>query len=572
MKEESTPKRMSPLRMLRASVVEIFRLIDNWISVIGMMLFAASLIMLTVYWLFSLTGGSMNRYFEAFIVMVMPACFMGALFLIPAGIFLATRREARQGTLVRPDEVKPVGPLFRGPLLILVAITALVVFPVVAVSSYNMYEYSESTQFCGEFCHSVMKPQATAHARSPHARVRCAECHIGSGANFFVKSKISGLRQVYAVLTDSYRRPIPVAITELRPARDTCEECHWPSKFFGTQYKRRTHFSPDTNNSRREVEIMIKTGGASIGTGQAEGIHMHMLAAGTIEYVAADDELQDITWIRHTQKDGSVRIYRKQGADRVANTPGVITRTIDCMDCHNRGAHHFLSPQKALEVELETGRIDFRLPFIMREATSILSKTYTDSARAESEIERRMLKFYREEHPETWSEREKAVRKAIARVQMIYREQFFPKMKEDWRVYPENIGHQLSAGCFRCHDGYHTDDDGLAVTSNCNTCHTFINKSDVEYDCFNLGTFRHSNTLSVHRRVLCSKCHGTGRYRECKECHQGKDWQALRGQGRFRPTDEQGRVIPLPAPEPMESEDGTFRLEATDDSDESKKL
>ena len=39
---------------------------------------------------------------------------------------------------------------------------------------------------------SVMEPEYTAYQFSPHARVGCVQCHIGSGASYFVKSKLSG--------------------------------------------------------------------------------------------------------------------------------------------------------------------------------------------------------------------------------------------------------------------------------------------------------------------------------------------------------------------------------------------
>jgi hypothetical protein len=187
---------------------------------------------------------------------------------------------------------------------------------------------------------------------------------------------------------------------------------------------------------------------------------------------------------------------------------------------------------------------------------------------AHKEIERRLLEFYRLRYPDIWSKREKAVRTAIRRVQSIYREQFFPEMKENWRVYPENIGHQLSPGCFRCHDGLHADKNGQVIPSNCNTCHSFLNKNDEQSDCLNIGLFRHSGTLSVHRRVLCSNCHGTGKYRSCRECHKSKKWTDLRGQGQFRRVDESGKEI---LNEPIDNSDigeDLFRLEVPSGTNE----
>ncbi|MCP4675828.1 MAG: cytochrome C, partial [Deltaproteobacteria bacterium] len=234
-----------------------------------------------------------------------------------------------------------------------------------------------------------------AHARSAHARVACAECHIGHGAGWFVKSKLSGARQVYAVLADTYSRPIPPAISELRPARDTCEECHWPSKFFGHQYKKMTHYASTEDNRQRDVEILLKIGGADEAIERAEGIHMHMVNSGPIEYTASDEHLQEIPWVRYQRKNGDVSIYRTKGVstdelpvDKEHSES--VRRTVDCMDCHNRGAHHFRSPQISIDLELEANRIDRTLPYIKREAVAALVEPYSDEDKAMAEIEKRL--------------------------------------------------------------------------------------------------------------------------------------------------------------------------------------
>lgn len=74
--------------------------------------------------------------------------------------------------------------------------------------------YTESVSFCGEVCHSVMEPEFTAYQDSPHARVSCVHCHIGPGATWFVKSKLSGVYQVYATVMNRYARPIATPIAQ----------------------------------------------------------------------------------------------------------------------------------------------------------------------------------------------------------------------------------------------------------------------------------------------------------------------------------------------------------------------
>ncbi len=95
-----------------------------------------------------------------------------------------------------------------------------------------------------------MEPEHTAYQNSPHARVKCVDCHVGSGAGWYVRSKLSGAYQVYAVLANVYPRPIPTPIKNLRPARETCEQCHWPSHFSGQKEVINTYFKSDEQNTR----------------------------------------------------------------------------------------------------------------------------------------------------------------------------------------------------------------------------------------------------------------------------------------------------------------------------------
>jgi nitrate/TMAO reductase-like tetraheme cytochrome c subunit len=508
-------------------------LCNNKTSIFGIMLFTVSLTLVFVYTLASWMGITVNQYLEGLIFMTVPVTFVGGMIFVPLGIFMMHRRELLLGRSPSHFEIKVKDPRFKGSMAIFIAITFTIVFPVLSVSGYKLYNFTESTVFCGQICHVVMEPQAVAHARSAHARVRCAECHIGAGADFFVKSKLSGMRQVYAVIADTYPRPIPPAITELRPARDTCEECHWPSKFFGTQYKKKVHFSANEFNTRREFDILIKTGGGNASTGRAEGIHMYMLASGPIEYKSADENLQEIPWVKYTRTNGDASVYTKSEDVEKVNSKETVTRHLDCMDCHNRGAHHLASPKAAMDSALELKQIDASLPFIMREAINVLAPTYPTVEDAHKKIEAGIVGFYRDKYPDISVGKKNAIMIAVQRIQKIYDENFFPEMKENWKTYPENVGHQFSPGCFRCHDGLHVDEKGRAISSDCTSCHLFINSSDEGMDCLSLGKFQHPNSLSVHRRVLCSSCHGAGKYRTCEDCHKNEEWKKLRGTGQF---------------------------------------
>ena len=529
-----------PTSAVRGGARKLLSLCNNFISILGLLIVAVSSATLVAFALLALTSGTANPYLNVIGYLVMPGILLLGLVIVPLGaLWKQVRLRRLQGRPVpRHVHLDLSDRPTLGALLIFLALTFTVVLPLVAGSSYQAYRYSETTAFCATTCHTVMEPQGTAHAVSPHARVTCAECHIGEGAGWFVKSKLSGARQIFAVALGTYSRPIPPAITELRPARDTCEHCHWPDKFHGAQLKEVVHYSPDEENTRRVVRMLLKTGGADESIGRVEGIHMHMMVAGRIEYVALDEHLQEIPWVRHVQADGTSTTYRSDGQPSDAPPPAGIARTVDCMDCHNRGAHHFRPPYMAIDLQIEAGRIDGTLPYIKREAVAALAGEYADAATADAEIERRLREFYAREYPELIETRAAALTQAIEATREARRRNFFPTMRVDWRTYPENVGHMFSAGCFRCHDGRHVDAQGRAISSDCLTCHTFLNPVPGQPGLVREGAFEHSMSLHLHEKLRCEQCHTGGRLLLCRDCHTD-----LRGLDDWRDT---GRLRQMP--------------------------
>lgn len=500
---------------------------NNTITILGLVVTAMGLLLLVTFGLFSLISPSHNPYVDIVGYLILPSILIIGLVLVPLGILFKSwrlrRRDPEQHLTFRLPRIDLNDPAQRR-VLKYVMIGMFVLIPVVGVSAYHGYHYTDSTQFCSKACHTPMKPQATTYEYSAHARVSCAECHIGSGASWFVKSKLSGTRQVVAMWRDSFSRPIPPAIHHLRPARETCEHCHWPKKFFGAQLKELVHFASDEDNTRRDVNMLIKTGGGDESTGRAEGIHMHMALEGRIEYLATDDRLQNIPWVRWIDDAGNELIYRSDGRPSSDPRPDGQLRHLDCMDCHNRPAHKFRSPQESVNLFLNAGRIDTTLPFIKREATRILVEPYPDTETAEAQIGDQLLEFYRENYPKVWSARRASVNQAVDAVREIYRQSFFPAMKVDWRTYPDNIGHLYSPGCFRCHDGTHVNQNGERLSHACDVCHTFLNPSKGGDDgsTFVQGQFQHPFELEgPHRTMRCSSCHTGGLAPDptCSGCH-----------------------------------------------------
>lgn len=502
---------------------------NNIITIIGAMISALSLMLLLTFGLFHLITPTANPYVDIVGFLILPSAMFTGFFIMFLGIALKTWRLNRANPdrhiRIRFPRVDLNDYNQRRVAKIVLAVT-FVMLPVVGVSSYHGYHYTDSTEFCGKVCHTVMEPQSVAYEHSAHARVPCAECHIGSGASWFVKSKLSGTRQVLAVWRNTYSRPIPSAITELRPARDTCEQCHWPEKFYGAQLHEIAHFSSDEKNTRHEIDMLLKIGGGDETSGRAEGIHLHMALSGRIEYVATDDQLQSIPWVRYVDNQGAEWIYRSDGRPSSDPRPDGVVRQMDCMDCHNRPAHKFRSPEDAVDICIEVGKIDGSLPYIKREAVAALIQPYPDAETAEAGIGQQIAEFYRKNYPNLMDSRETLthVNDAIDEVRVLYRRNFFPEMKVDWRTYPDNIGHKNSPGCFRCHEGKHVNQLGKTISQKCDICHTFLNpiNTNGNHARVEKGEFIHPYELQgLHATIRCDQCHtgGGSPATTCEGCH-----------------------------------------------------
>lgn len=501
---------------------------NNVITIVGAFLVIIAVLALLTFGLFNFVAPATNPYVDIVGYLVIPGILLIGLIIIPLGVLLKSwrlrRHDPQQKLVFRLPRVNLNDPAQRRAAKVVVVGT-FIFLPAVAVSSYHGYHYTDSTEFCSQACHAVMEPEAVTFARSGHARVACAECHIGAGASWFVKSKLSGTRQVLAVMRNSYSRPIPPAIQELRPARETCEQCHWPEKSFGAQLAELARFAADESNTRQDIAMLLKTGSGPRSGRQAEGIHIHVALEGRIEYVAADEKLQDIVWVQFTDFDGREVVYRADGQPHSAPKPGGRTRHMDCMDCHNRAAHRLRAPSETVDLALAEGTIDPTLPYIKREAVAALVRPYPEPENVADDIANSIAAFYRTNYPEVWNNGESAIRESAKTITAIYERSFFPHMRVDWRTYPDNIGHKVSPGCFRCHDGGHVDEHGNRLSHACDGCHTFLNPMVIEEDespVLREGEFIHIPPLEGrHANLRCDRCHSGGLAPQatCAGCH-----------------------------------------------------
>jgi nitrate/TMAO reductase-like tetraheme cytochrome c subunit len=339
-------------------------------------------------------------------------------------------------------------------------------FIIVGTASYRGVAYMDTSMFCGASCH-VMAPEFAAYHVASHSNVACTDCHVAPTAAGYVHAKLNGTKQLLIVLAHDYPRPI-MADNKVPVASSTCVNCHSPGKLAGDKIVVTTSYGDDESNSQTSSVTVVHVGGRD-SFGRLSGIHgAHM---GKIEYIATDTTNQTIPWVRKTNDNGSVTEFVASGVKRPAAGQ---RRLMDCIDCHNRAAHSFDTPENALNKDMAQGSPSASLPFVHREGLALIKATYGSQAEAQTRITSDFTTFYRSQYPAVWNAQRPQIDAAAKALVDIYRSDVFPSMKVSWGTHPNNIGHSDSPGCFRCHDGDHSAKGGASITNDCAVCHNLV--------------------------------------------------------------------------------------------------
>jgi hypothetical protein len=448
---------------------------QNLITLTGAVLTTSGGVTLVAFWFYDfLLPGPPHPYIGILLFLILPGVFLFGLVLIPIGILFRRRRLLATGELLTVyPEINLREPLVRQGFA-LVGMATFLNFVIIGTASYRGVAYMDSTQFCGQTCHTVMEPEFTAYQGSPHAHVNCVECHIGPGAGWFVRSKLSGVRQVFAVTFHSYSRPIHAPVKFLRPARETCEQCHWPQRFTGDKFVVKTSYKDDEKNTAQTTVMLLKVGGR---TWQGSvGIHGRHLDEGSrIRYISIDDQRQVIPVVYYTDDKGkTIEFVSSDIQATKQQLEAGERRSMDCVDCHNRPTHAFELPENAVNKQMAAGFISPELPFIRKKAVELLKVDYPDRETARQRIVEGVKSFYRTNYLSYYDSRRALVEQSAENVANIYLRNIFPAMKMTWGVHPNNIGHNDFPGCFRCHDGSHASADGQVISNDCSACHGLL--------------------------------------------------------------------------------------------------
>lgn len=490
--------------------------IKNWISISGAVLAIFNLATIISLFILNWVFGFGGTYIGLFIYILLPAFMIAGLILIPIGMRI-NRTKARKAEEAGEPKSWPVlnfnNEATRNAGIIFIFGTVFLLI-ISSIGSYEAFHYTESVEFCGKLCHKVMEPEYTTYHGSSHERVACVECHVGSGASWYVKSKMSGLYQVYSVLANKYPRPIPTPIANLRPAQETCEQCHWPAKFYDRKVKHLQSYLADETNTSYDVYLQMKTSSQMTSKGFEKGIHQHISPDVKIEYKTTADNRQVIPWVRYTNTTTGESYVFTDSENPLSQEKldSLETRVMDCLDCHNRPSHNYNVPQNFVDKSISTGKIPNTLPGIKQIAMTVLYKEYGTKDSAFLAINDQVREYYQSTYPEIAQSRKAEIDQSVKEIQNGYANNIFPYMKADWRKYPNNIGHMEYDGCFRCHNDRHAADNGKVISKDCNLCHVIQAQGRPDSLQFSNSLealeFRHPvDTDDAWKTESCSSCH-----------------------------------------------------------------
>jgi nitrate/TMAO reductase-like tetraheme cytochrome c subunit len=441
------------------------------LAIVGAVVATASAVVFITLVIAMLAGMFTNPYAGLVIFIGIPAGLVLGLLLIPAGMWLERRRLLRDPAAINEWPVVDFRrPQVRRAALMIAAVTAVNIV-LILLAGYGGLHAMETPAFCGQACHTPMRPQFQAWQGAVHSGVACVDCHIGEGAAALVHAKLSGVRQLVMVATGSYPRPIPPGAKMAPGAQaETCRGCHQPGRVIGDRVRVIREYADDEANTGTMTALQMHM---SVTTSSPRGIHWHADPAIRVEYVATDAERQTIPYVRVTDAKGGIKEYVAADTSEEVIRTGE-RRTMDCVDCHNTVGHPISpTPERAVDQAIAAAMVSHELPFARRESIRLLTATYPSQEAGLSAIEEGLRNFYKSQPA---SIDQQAVTKAVAAVQELYRRNVDPAMSVTWGSYPNNTGHLTSTGCFRCHDDSHEAKDGSKISADCEYCHKQIER------------------------------------------------------------------------------------------------
>lgn len=491
----------------------------NWLSVAGATIAIVALFMIVFLFSATVVLQEGSPYSGIVIYLVLPAFLILGLILIPIGMWFKRRKLRKQTHQQQTDwpKIDLNNREHRNAFLIF-SLGSIVFLLLSAVGTYKAYQYTESVEFCGQVCHTLMAPEYTARMDSPHAHVRCTQCHIGPGASWYVRSKLSGAKQVWATIFDTYPKPIPSPIKHLRPEKINCMQCHWPAEFYPNRLWQNHYFLADSANTEWYLEMEMKIAGGDPATGLRAGSHWHVNPDYNIQYWYSDRKAQKIVRVVvNDLKTNDSTVYESHNSSFTKTSLDTLSvRTMDCISCHDRTAHRLEPPMRFVNARLADGSLPRDLPNLRSQAVSLFDTTYATRDSGLAAISTHLRDYYQKNFAQIAREKKDEIDSAVNVLQTEYRKNFFPAMRTDWKAHPDNLGHLTDDGCFRCHGADLVDSSGQSISNACNLCHEILSQGKrgqiTEAPVDSALEFQHPvDVFGAWQSMKCTSCHsGTG--------------------------------------------------------------
>lgn len=406
------------------------------------------------------------------------------------------------------------------------------------------WEYSNSNAFCTNVCHAVHPEESVSHAAASHARVQCVECHMGRLSTLeLMLIKPTHMHELWGMVV-GYERPRHSKT--LRPARDSCEACHWPEVRHADTVRTKVHYGDDPKSTETRYTLRMHTGTGEVRDSGSKGIHWHI--GQELTYAATDDAKQKIPWVQAKDKDGKVTTWFDPTAGvTLQQVEKLEKRRMDCIDCHNAAGHPFPDPEDAVDRAILEGRISRDLPSVKARANAVLGKAAQElhgpAKDREAELQKRLAAAVQKHGKPDLDKKEQQF---VDELRKILMRSSFAEKGFTWKTFPNNLGHEDFPGCFRCHDGKHLDASGQAIRLQCTLCHALPQvvredgarsvTSTVNPDLTPLPTHFEPNFMHDHRSKVddsCKMCHGKiqwgtdgGSFCSNPACH-GRKWPEM---------------------------------------------
>jgi len=404
-------------------------------------------------------------------------------------------------------------------------VVGLIALGVVGAAGIVGWEYSNSDAFCATMCHSVHPEETRAHSVSSHARVNCVECHMGRLSTLHLMAlKPTHAKELWGMIV-GYERPL--TSSTLRPSRDHCESCHWPSAEHHDSIALKKRYATDEASSETSYRLTLHTGVGVVREKQTQGIHWHI--ENDVSFIALDPQRREIPWVQVKGADGKLTTYVDVTSElSQAELQRHEKRRMECFDCHNAVGHPFRNPEDQVDDAIAEGKIDRALPSAKARAVALIEKA-SSLVGFEKDITPKIEALIAESAPkgDLSDEAREMEKKFAAQMKRILVGASFSHEGLSWKSFPNHAGHKDFPGCFRCHDGKHLNTEGESIRLQCTLCH------DLPQVTRELGagsvpslvagkeglgqpsSHGRPNFMHDHRKDLskrCESCHGTTEY------------------------------------------------------------